>query len=122
MRTTVGGLWDGYVARISADGASLLASTLLGGDGPDQARGLAVDCECIEVGAAALAEAIDAWARGTWIGRHAPPRGLAEEFRNDRLAAVWAGRMAEVSELPVWCPRPEPVAAVRASAVLEGAG
>lgn len=87
-----------------------------------RARGLAVDCERIEVGAAALAEAIDAWARGAWTGRHAAPRGLAEEFRNDRLAAVWAGRMAEVSELPVWCPRPEPVATARAAAVLEGAG
>lgn len=80
VRTTVGGLWDGYVARISADGASLLASTLLGGEGPDQARGLAVDPvsgDCFVVGSAL--ELIRSLPLGTQ-GWQIDPFGDAEGF------------------------------------------
>lgn len=37
------GSWDGFVARISSDGSRLEMSTLLGGEGHDHVRGVAVD-------------------------------------------------------------------------------
>jgi hypothetical protein len=40
-----GGSDDAYCARLSADGATLLFSTLLGGNGSDYASGLAVDAQ-----------------------------------------------------------------------------
>ncbi len=38
-----GGLSDGFIAKVSADGASLVYSTYLGGSGQDLGRGIAVD-------------------------------------------------------------------------------
>lgn len=43
FQSRVQGSWDGFVARISPDGRQLLFSTLLGGEGYDQVRGVAVD-------------------------------------------------------------------------------
>ncbi|MBI3248639.1 MAG: SBBP repeat-containing protein [Deltaproteobacteria bacterium] len=38
-----GGAWDGFVVKLSADGATLLYSTYLGGDDFDDGQGIAVD-------------------------------------------------------------------------------
>ena len=38
-----GGVHDIFVAKLSADGSRLLASTFIGGDGPDRPEGVAVD-------------------------------------------------------------------------------
>jgi uncharacterized protein (TIGR03437 family) len=40
-----GGLWDGFVAKLSASGNSLIFSTFLGGPGTDDASALAVDSQ-----------------------------------------------------------------------------
>ncbi|PYV24233.1 MAG: hypothetical protein DMG27_13410, partial [Acidobacteria bacterium] len=42
-RTTYSGKGDAFVAKLSATGSSLVYSTYLGGSGPDQARGIALD-------------------------------------------------------------------------------
>src|SRR5581483_10088248 len=45
FQLTPGGEGDAFVAKISADGAHVLYATYLGGGGPDEALGLAVDKE-----------------------------------------------------------------------------
>ncbi len=41
--TSYNGLWDGFIAKISADGARLIYSTYLGGTGDDKPTAVAVD-------------------------------------------------------------------------------
>ncbi|MBK8978563.1 MAG: hypothetical protein IPM29_21925 [Planctomycetes bacterium] len=43
LQPRVNGLWDGFVARLSADGARLVAATPLGGEGYEAVLGLAID-------------------------------------------------------------------------------
>jgi hypothetical protein len=38
-----GGQWDGFVAKLSSDGSSLMFGTFLGGGGPDAVHGVSVD-------------------------------------------------------------------------------
>lgn len=68
-----------------------------------EAHGIAVNCERLEAGATELACAVDAWAAGRWPGPYATPGGLADKYRNDRLAAIWAEQMADISEISATC-------------------
>ncbi len=43
LQATMNGNWDGFVAKLSPAGSSLLFSTYLGGSGPDTITGLALD-------------------------------------------------------------------------------
>jgi hypothetical protein len=43
FQTTIGGLYDAFATRLSADGSALIYSTYLGGSGSDNGKGIAVD-------------------------------------------------------------------------------
>lgn len=43
LQPTWGGNWDAFVAKLSADGSSLVYSTYLGGSGEDRGQGIAAD-------------------------------------------------------------------------------
>ena len=43
FQTSLSGMGDLYVSKFSSDGSKLIYSTLLGGNGPDEARAIAVD-------------------------------------------------------------------------------
>jgi hypothetical protein len=83
-------------------------------------HGIAVDCEHLEVGAAELARAVDVWAAGKWPGPYAVPQRHAEQYSNDRLAAIWADRMANLAGAPITCTQPEPL--VNEPTMCRGAG
>jgi len=45
LQPTLGGYYDAFVAKLTADGSSLVYSTYLGGSGEDMGRGIAADSE-----------------------------------------------------------------------------
>ena len=72
-----------------------------------EANGIAVDCEHLYTGAKELSCAIDVWSAGSWPGRYTVNSGFVEKFRNDRLAAIWAERMVNISGVSGTCRCPE---------------
>jgi hypothetical protein len=90
---------DGFVARISADGSTLLWSTYFGGDGPDSPRDMAIDA----AGNAYLVEGVDRPSAYVTAGAFdtvfdGPFEGLVAEISADGAQCVWASYFGGVGQ------------------------
>jgi hypothetical protein len=81
-----GGLGDGFITRLSADGSQLLFSTYLGGDQEDLLRSVEVDA----AGNSVVAGTTESLALGT-TGAFQPEFAGRSLFRSTNGAASWTG-------------------------------